>query len=155
VIGIRQLKDVEGKLTYDFEGCGPVADGENTMISYVEGKRCWVNKIVFGDTSADAIARRHDPRQHFGAGDSDTDVEFLRDSKYKLMLNRNKKEAMCLAYNNENSSWIVNPMFIAPKAQQASLYPCSTTACLDSSGTKVPCRDEQTNVIPDQADTVY
>jgi phosphoserine phosphatase len=156
VIGIRQLLDANGKLTYSFEGCGPVADGDDTMISYIEGKRCWVNKIVYGDNSANAIARRPEgKRQAFGAGDSDTDIEFLRDAKYKLMLNRNKREAMCFAYRNENNSWLVNPMFIRPNAQQAALYPCSTTACKNASGAGSPCIDDSGSVIPDQADTVF
>ena len=153
VIGIRQLLDSSGKLTYSFEGCGPVADGEDSMISYIEGKRCWVNKVIYGDTTAHAIDRRPvTDRQHFGAGDSDTDIEFLRDSKYKLALNRQKKELMCFTYNNEGNSWRANPMFIEPKTSPASL-PCSTTACKDASGTGQPCRDEAGNVIPDQIDS--
>ncbi|HWU90313.1 MAG TPA: hypothetical protein VN253_23775, partial [Kofleriaceae bacterium] len=58
VIGIRSLTDAAGKLTYAFEGCGPVPDGGQSMIPYIEGKRCWVNKVVFGDTTAAAIERR-------------------------------------------------------------------------------------------------
>ena len=39
VVGIRSLTDASGKLTYRFEGCGPLADGQGSMISYIEGKR--------------------------------------------------------------------------------------------------------------------
>jgi hypothetical protein len=46
-------------------------------------------------------------------------------------------------------------MFIQPRAQQAALYPCSTTACKDAAGASVPCLDENGAVIPDQADTVF
>jgi hypothetical protein len=153
VIGIRQLLDGDGKLTYSFEGCGPVAPGEDSMISYIEGKRCWVNKVIYGDKTANAINRRPvDKRQVFGAGDSDTDIEFLRDAKYKLALNRQKKELMCFTYNNEGNSWRANPMFIEPKTSPVAL-PCSTTACKDASGTGQPCRDEAGNVIPDQIDS--
>lgn len=153
VIGIRQVLDASGKLTYSFQGCGPVADGEDSMISYIEGKRCWVNKVIYGDTTAHAIERRPlNDRAHFGAGDSDTDIEFLRDSKYKLALNRQKKELMCFTYNNEGNSWRANPMFIEPKTSPVAL-PCSTTACKDASGTGQPCRDEAGNVIPDQIDS--
>ena len=156
VVGIRQLEDAQGRLTYSFEGCGPVADGEDTMISYIEGKRCWVNKVIYGDTTANAINRRPvGDRQVFGAGDSDTDIEFMRDATYKLMLNRGKREAMCFSYHNEGDTWRVNPMFIAPRPMQATPYPCSTTGCKDAAGNGVPCRDEAGNVIPDQADTVY
>lgn len=155
VIGIRSQTDAKGKLTYKFEGCGPVADGEQSLIPYIEGKRCWVNKVVFGDTTATAIDRRRDPRQVLAAGDSDTDIAFLRDSVYKLAINRNKKELMCYAYKNEGSSWLVNPMFIEPKAKQTTSYPCSTTACKAADGTPGPCLDEQGAVIPDQADKVF
>jgi phosphoserine phosphatase len=155
VIGIHQLVDTAGAYTYDFEGCGAVADGANTMISYIEGKRCWANKVVFGDSTAAASQRRPDgTRQLFGAGDSDTDVEFLRDATYKLVLNRNKKELMCNAYNNAGESWIVNPMFISPKAQSAD-YPCPTESCKDASGAYVACRDEVGALIPVQIDGVF
>lgn len=155
VIGIRSMTDAAGKLTYKFEGCGPVPDGEQSLITYIEGKRCWANKVVFGDKTAAAIERRRDPRQVFAAGDSDTDIEFLRDSVYKLAVNRNKKELMCYAYRNEGDSWRVNPMFIEPKAKQTTLYPCSTTACKLADGTSGPCLDEAGKVIPDQADKVF
>jgi len=155
VIGIRSLTDDAGKLTYAFEGCGPVPDGEQSMISYIEGKRCWINKVIFGDTTAAAIERRRDPRQVFAAGDSDTDIDFLRDATYKLVLNRNKSEIMCHAYLNEGNSWLVNPMFIEPRARRAALYPCSTTACKQADGTSAPCLDEGGAVIPDQSDTVF
>jgi len=156
VVGIRSLLDSDGKLTYHFEGCGTVPDGEDSMISYIEGKRCWVNKVVYGDTSATAMQRRaEDDRQAFAAGDSDTDIEFLRDAKYKFALNRNKNELMCFAYHNEGDTWRVNPMFIEPKSAKTSLYACSTTACKSAAGVGGPCIDEAGNVIPDQADTVH
>jgi phosphoserine phosphatase len=155
VVGIRSLTDGAGKLTYSFEGCGPVPDGQQSMITYIEGKRCWVNKVVFGDRTAAAIQRRADPRQVLGAGDADTDIEFMRDATYKLALNRQKRELMCFAYHNEGDSWRVNPMFIEPRPMQTSLYPCSTTACRRADGTPGPCLDERGMVIPDQSDRVY
>jgi phosphoserine phosphatase len=155
VIGIRSMTDMKGKLTYSFEGCGPVADNQQSMISYIEGKRCWVNKVVFGDKTAAAIERRRDPRQVFAAGDSDTDIDFLRDSTFKLVINRNKAEIMCFAYRNEGMSWRVNPMFIEPRARLMTPYPCSTTACKAADGTPGPCLDETGAVIPDQMDRVF
>ncbi len=157
VIGIRSQTDANGKLLYTFEGCGPVADGGATMISYIEGKRCWVNKVIYGDTTANAITRRSAAdraRQVFAAGDSDTDIEFLRDSQYKLVLNRAKAELMCFAYRNEGDSWRVNPMFISPNAQKGP-FACSTTACKTSTGAGGPCKDDANVTIPDQIDTVY
>ena len=151
VIGIHQKTDTAGKLTYKFEGCGTVADDNQDMISYIQGKRCWVNKVVYGDTSVKAMLKRPDgKRQVFGAGDSDTDIEFLRDATYKLAINRNKNEIMCHAFYNANDSWRVNPMFILPKSKKTSAYPCSTTACKNEQGVGGPCRDDGGNIIPDQ-----
>jgi hypothetical protein len=41
VIGIRSLPGPAGQRTYTFEGCGPVPDDQQSMITYIEGKRCW------------------------------------------------------------------------------------------------------------------
>jgi phosphoserine phosphatase len=156
VIGIRSLSDAAGRLTAAFEGCGPVAAGDGSMITYREGKRCWVNQIVYGDRTPRAIERRPaGARQSFAAGDSDTDLEFLRDARYKLAINRNKSELMCFAYRDEQSSWLVNPMFLEPRPARATAYPCSTTACLAADGTGGPCRDEAGAIIPDQLDAVH
>lgn len=156
VIGIRSLTDGAGRLTYAFEGCGPVPAGDSSMITYIEGKRCWVNKIVYGDRTAGAIERRPiDARQLFGAGDSDTDIEFLRDARWKLTINRGKTELQCFAYHNEGGTWLANPMFIEPRPARATPYPCSTTACLAADGTPGPCRDEAGLVIPDQLDIAH
>ncbi|MDB4956576.1 MAG: uncharacterized protein JWO36_4145 [Myxococcales bacterium] len=155
VVGIRSMTDANGKLTYRFEGCGPLADGQGAMISYIQGKRCFVNKYIFGDTGPRALDRRADgKRQVFAAGDSDTDIEFLRDAKYKFVLNRNKKELMCSAYYDDNDSWRINPMFIGPKAV-ASPYSCPTTACRDENGATLACRDLGGNIIPIENDTVH
>jgi phosphoserine phosphatase len=153
VIGIHSKTDSAGKLTYKFEGCGTVADDNQSMISYIQGKRCWVNKLVYGDTTATAMQRRPDgQRQIFAAGDSDTDIEFLRDAQYRLVINRNKTEIMCHAYYNSNDGWRINPMFIQPKAMKSSAYTCSTS-CYNGSAT--PCFDDANNVIPNEPDTVY
>lgn len=155
VIGIRSKTDGAGKLTYKFEGCGTVADDQQQLITYIQGKRCWINKVIFGDTTAKAMRRRADgQRQYFAAGDSDTDVEFLKDATYKLVINRNKKELMCLAYDNEGDSWRINPMFIGPKSA-ASPYACPTSACKDEGLLGTPCRDQGGNVIPVQNDLVH
>jgi haloacid dehalogenase-like hydrolase len=167
VIGIRSLKDGNAKLTYDFEGCGSIPNGSgnggmspmgNTMITYIEGKRCWMNKVIYGVNGAAAEMTNADmtKRPVFGAGDSDTDISFLQDAtKLKLAINRNRKELMCNAYNNYMGKWIINPMFILPRAQQMTPYLCSTTACLDSAGVAGPCKDEAGNAIMDQMDTVF
>jgi phosphoserine phosphatase len=150
VIGIRNTKDSAGKRTYSFEGCGGIADGNQDIIPYIAGKRCWANKAVFGDTTAKAMQRRADgQRWVFAAGDSNTDIEFLRDATYKLVVNRNKAELMCHAFLDENDSWRVNPMFILPKAKKTSAYTCSTSYA-NEAGVAGPVRDEAANLIPDQ-----
>ncbi len=156
VIGIRLVLDGGGKTTSWFEGCGPVADGQRSMITYIEGKRCWVNKVIFGDATATAIDRRPNGQRHvFAAGDSDTDADFVRDAAYKLVLNRNKNELMCLAYDGLGADWLINPMFIQPKPMKGTPYACSTNACKDAAGVGVPCLDDDGNTIADQVDSVY
>jgi phosphoserine phosphatase len=155
VIGIRSTLDSNGKTTYAFEGCGGIADGQQQVIPYIQGKRCYVNKVAFGDATATAWQRRLDgQRQFFASGDSDSDVEFLRDAHYKLVINRNKGDLMCHAYYDEHDTWRVNPMFIEPKAAKASAYTCSTTTFTDEKGGSGPSRDEGGNAMPDQTDTV-
>lgn len=166
VIGIRNSES-GGTYGYDLQGCGDVSPGSNdgagnvtgnSLITYIDGKRCWINKIIYGDSTPAALQRTADvrKRQVFAAGDSDTDLTFMQDaSALKLVLNRNKKELMCNAYGNAGGTWIVNPMFIQPRAQQMTPYPCSSTACKDSTGASVPCRDENGAQIADQTDRVF
>lgn len=166
VIGIRSVEQ-GGKYTYDLMGCGDVPNGSNdgagnvtgnSLITYIDGKRCWMNRVIYGDVSASALTRQADLKKRpiFGAGDSDTDITFLQDATaLKLAINRNKKELMCNAYGNAGGTWIINPMFIQPRSQQTTPYSCSTTACKDAVGVSVPCRNETGALIPDQADSVY
>ncbi len=158
VIGVRAVVDGDGKLSADLQGCGGAPDGANTMITYLEGKRCWMNQIIFGITGDAATATQTAPslRPVFAAGDSDTDVAFLQDaSGLKLVLNRNKPELMCNAYHNVGGNWLINPMFIAPRDQALDGYACTTDACTDAAGVDVACRDERGGPIPDQQDSVF
>lgn len=167
VIGVRAVVDGSGLLTYNFQGCGSVPDGTNdgmgavtgnSMITYIDGKRCWINKVIYGDATATAEDVQQDPakRPVFGAGDSDTDVSFLKDStSLKLAINRNKTEIMCNAYGNAGGLWLANPMFIAPRGEYVAGYACSKDACKAADGTKIPCADELGNVIADQSDTAF
>ncbi|WP_197040987.1 haloacid dehalogenase-like hydrolase [Chondromyces apiculatus] len=167
VVGIRQVTGGDGRLTANLQGCGSVPDGQNdgsgnvtgnALITYIEGKRCWINKVIYGDTGPNALTKTADPakRQVFGAGDSDTDVTFLQDATaMKLVVNRNKKEIMCNGYRNLGDRWLVNPMFIAPRPRYDAGYACATNACVDASGAGAPCLDEEGQVIPEQVDSVY
>jgi len=167
VIGIRNVMTPEGVFTYNLQGCGSVPDGSNDgnghflgndLITYVDGKRCWINKVIYQDNSANALLKNQDAdfRPVFAAGDSDTDVTFLQDaSTLKLVINRNKKALMCNAYQNADQQWLINPMFIEPKAEYKTIYPCSTTACKDATGKEIPCLNQNGKPIDDQKDSVF
>lgn len=138
VIGIRSVLDGQGRISRDLQGCGAVKDGDNSLITYVEGKRCWIRKVI-GRSVA------------FAAGDSVTDVSFLRDATdLRLVIDRGYPELMCHALNG-SGRWLINPMFIAPRPRRAAPYPCSTTACVDAAGAPRPCRDGD-RVLPDRPD---
>ena len=70
------------EFTPNLQGCGTIADGANTMITFDEGKRCWINKVIFKQAAASQAVTNPDPakRQVFAAGDSDTDIAFLKDA---------------------------------------------------------------------------
>ena len=156
VIGLRPILDSSGKITYDFQGCGPVKDGENTLINYMDGKRCWINRVIYKDNTPNAIKQRsfHE-RQVFGMGDANTDITFLKDATgLKLVINRNKLELMAHAYHNLEKNWLINPMFINPKPRRKK-YPCSKTGCVNENGKMKPCIDAKGNIIPDQEDSIY
>ncbi|MFF0435882.1 haloacid dehalogenase-like hydrolase [Streptomyces sp. NPDC004327] len=155
-VGIRNTTE-DGRLTTHLKGCGTVRDGDDAMITYIDGKRCWINQEILGVHGP--AAERVQPaarRQVFAAGDSDTDVSFLRDATgLRLVLNRNKNELMCRAYDDADGRWIVNPMFIEPKKQKTTAYPCATTGYTDGDGTARPVRRGDGSVVPDQQDSVY
>ncbi|MFI8326833.1 haloacid dehalogenase-like hydrolase [Streptomyces sp. NPDC085529] len=155
-VGIRNTTS-HGRLTSHLKGCGGVRDGEDAMITYIDGKRCWINQEIFGVRGP--AAERVQPaarRQVFAAGDSDTDISFLRDATgLRLVLNRNKNELMCRAYENGDGRWLVNPMFIEPKKRKASPYPCATTGYTAGDGTAQPVRRADGSIVPDQLDTVF
>ncbi|WP_405788287.1 haloacid dehalogenase-like hydrolase [Streptomyces sp. NBC_00029] len=157
VIGIRNTTTTGGKFTPHLQGCGSVRDGADTMITYIDGKRCWINKEIFGVRGAAAEKVQPAARRHvFAAGDSDTDISFLRDATaLRLVVNRNKNELMCRAYDNSDGRWIVNPMFIEPKKQKTDPYPCTTTGYVGHDGTRGPVLRGDHSVVPDQTDSVY
>jgi haloacid dehalogenase-like hydrolase len=154
VIGIRPLTDSQGRVTAHLQGCGTVADGADSLITYDQGKRCWINKIIFHRPADQQLLRTADAqgRQVFAAGDSDTDLAFLQDATVlKLAINRNKVQLMCNAYANLQGRWLVQPMFVQPRAK-GSTYPCTTA--LDAAGQ--PITDEAGNrFTQDYEDRVY
>jgi hypothetical protein len=128
VLGIRSVV-TNGVITTGLQGCGTVADSANSLITFDEGKRCWINKVVFEQPAASQSPTNPDAtqRQVFSAGDSDTDIAFLKDAtELKLVINRNKGQVMCNALNNYMGKWLVQPMFIAPKPVKVTPYDCPT-----------------------------
>ncbi|MEV6526750.1 haloacid dehalogenase-like hydrolase [Longispora sp. NPDC051575] len=149
VIGIRG-ETRHGRLTYQLGSCG----GARNVITYIDGKRCFVNQEIHGVRGPRAFQKYRNSHV-FAAGDSDTDVTFVRDATaLRLVVNRNKAELMCRAYADADGRWIVNPMFIEPKLARPTAYPCSTTGYVDTLGVPGPVLDDNGAVIPDQPDRV-
>lgn len=153
VMGVITLPDADGKLTPKLTSCGT----DTESITYIEGKRCRVNEEVFGiDPSVSFEVADMDHRAALAAGDSDTDVSFMMDAtELRLVINRNKTELMCYAYNNEDGKWLINPMFIDPKDKKDEPYPCSTEGEILPNDEKGPLTESDGDVIPDQEDTVF
>lgn len=155
-IGVMQLTR-NGKLTGHLEGCGGLPDGSDSIMTYIDGKRCFINQTILGVKGARAL--RPMPRSLrpvLAAGDATTDVSMVRDgSKVHVVLNRNKAELMCHAYDNADKRWVINPMFIEPLPKMEGTYPCSTTAYTDAYGNPGPVRRNNGSIIPDQEDTVF
>ncbi len=99
--------DRRGRITTWNEGCGggvPASRGE--AIPYVDGKRCWINQEIYGVHGA-AAWQRQDPRHRTARpGHADTDATFVGDATgAHLVLNRNKSELMCRAYDDADVRW--------------------------------------------------
>ncbi|MFI0220103.1 haloacid dehalogenase-like hydrolase [Streptomyces lydicus] len=156
IVGIRNLVR-DGRLTTGVQGCGDVKDTNGEVLTYMDGKRCWINQEIFHVKGAKAW-QQQDPahRAAFAAGDAETDVTFVGDATAgHLAINRNKTELMCRAYDNSDHRWIINPMFIEPKKRKTDAYPCSTAGSVQPDGTLAPIHRPDGSVIPDQQDTVY
>ncbi|MEW5854970.1 MAG: haloacid dehalogenase-like hydrolase [Myxococcota bacterium] len=150
VIGVRMRVDGNGKLTATPEPCGA---GTEPVITYDEGKRCWINKVIFKAAPEHQLApaTSDDQRPFLVAGDSDTDLAMLKDATgARLVINRQRTRLMCHAYGDGDPRWIVQPMFIDPLPPRATPYPCSTSR--DARG--MPLTTPAGQPIPDQPDRV-
>ncbi|MBY8883554.1 haloacid dehalogenase-like hydrolase [Streptomyces sp. PTM05] len=156
VIGIQNLY-AHGRQTPHLRGCGGVPDGADSVLTYVNGKRCFVNQDVFGIRGAAAF-QPAPAGEHavLAAGDSSTDVVFVGDAiGVHLAINRNITELMCHAYDDADGKWLINPMFIQPLPQRTTPYPCATTGYTNPDGSLGPVRRDDGSIIPDQDDTVF
>ncbi|WP_026181209.1 haloacid dehalogenase-like hydrolase [Demetria terragena] len=155
-LGISQLTK-RGKLTGHLRGCGGKADGSDAIMTYVDGKRCFINQDILGIKGPRAL--KPAPRLMrpvVAGGDATTDVSMLSDATgARVVLNRNKDELMCRAYDNADGRWVINPMFIEPLPKRAEPYPCASTAYTDRAGRPGPVLRPNGTVTPDQTDTVH
>ncbi|MCX4668523.1 haloacid dehalogenase-like hydrolase [Streptomyces sp. NBC_01381] len=156
-IAIRSVLDRKGRITTWNQGCGDVPVNQGEAIPYIDGKRCWINQEIYGVQGKSAWDKQDwSHRITLGGGDADTDVTFVGDATgAHLVLNRNKSEFMCRAYDNADGRWLVNPMFIEPLPGKTDPYPCSTAAYNEHDGSKGPVLREDGSVVPDQADSVF
>ncbi|MER8016431.1 haloacid dehalogenase-like hydrolase [Streptomyces griseoluteus] len=156
-IAIRSVLDHRGRITTRNEGCGGTGVNKGEVIPYIDGKRCWINQDIYGIKGPAAWQKQPwKQRIALGGGDADTDVTFVSDATgAHLVLNRNKAELMCRAYDDADGRWVVNPMFIEPLPRRTDAYPCSTTAYNAPDGGRAPVLRPDGSVVPDQADTVY
>ncbi len=155
-LGVMQTLS-DGKLTGHLKGCGGLPDGSDAIMTYVDGKRCFVNQTVLGIEGAEALRPAPEGRRPvIGAGDSTTDLSMVRDAVgAHIALNRNKAELMCNAYDNADNRWAINPMFIEPLPKMEGTYACSTDAYIDGFGNTGPVRRSDGSIIPDQEDTIF
>jgi phosphoserine phosphatase len=115
VIGIRQMINSQGQLTDTFQGCGSYPDGNKDIISNRLGKRCWLNKVVFKLKERQQLSSP--AAIVFAAGDSAGDLVFLKDAQGgRLVINKNNAELLCQVFRNSDGTWLLNPMFIEPVA---------------------------------------
>ncbi|MFF7973125.1 haloacid dehalogenase-like hydrolase [Streptomyces sp. NPDC007905] len=156
-IAIRSVLDGRGRITPRNEGCGDVPASRGAVIPYIDGKRCWINQEVYRVRGAAAWRKRPwRDRPAIAAGDADTDVTFVGDATgAHLVINRNKPELMCRAYDDADGRWLIEPMFIAPLPRRPQPYPCAITAYTAPDGTHEPLRRADGSVVPDQADAIH
>jgi hypothetical protein len=147
VVGVRNAIEPDGKLGAHLEPCGDAP--ADSVITFDQGKRCFINKVVFHQPVAAQLPKADGAhRQVFAAGDSDTDVAFVQDATdLKLVIDRHRVQIMCNAYANAAGRWLVQPMFIEPPPPLGEPYRCSNA--VDATGQ--PIVDELGRRIVDQA----
>src|SRR5690606_25135018 len=101
-VGGRMQVGEDGKLTSTPQPCGNTS---SEVMTYHEGKRCWINKVILGLPEAEQLAPT--PSQLapvLVAGDSDTDLAMLQDATgLRLVINRQRPLLMCHALGDGDS----------------------------------------------------
>jgi phosphoglycolate phosphatase-like HAD superfamily hydrolase len=146
VIGIRTVPGPDGRLGYALAPCGDAP--ADSVIPFDQGKRCFINRVVFLQPPGAQLARADAAhRPVFAAGDSDTDVAFVQDATdLKLVIDRHTIHLMCNARSNAGGRWLVQPMFIDPLPPRTESYPCATS--VDAAGQ--PLVDEEGHRMHDE-----
>jgi hypothetical protein len=142
VVGIQSVLDVQGVYTHHLQGCGVQVHAYNQVMTYMDGKRCFMNERIFHVPSEKADMRQQDMFQRpvLAAGDASTDVSFVRDALWAhVVVDRQHPELMCWASANQDTRWIVTPMFIEPLHTPKPTYACTQNACQKSDGSKGGC----------------
>jgi phosphoserine phosphatase len=137
VVGVRNIRRPDGHFDAALEPCGGLSGDE--VMTYDEGKRCFINKVIFKRAVADQLPRATDPNQRpsFAAGDSDTDLAMVVDAvDLKLTIDRHRPKLMCHAHNNAGGRWLIQPMFIQPFAAADKPYSC--VGLTDETGAAIP-----------------
>lgn len=133
VIGVRPLL-VDGRYALGWEDptsegdvATPIADDAPPIITYHEGKRAWISRVVFGVRGPSVLAApavAHRPV--LALGDADTDLAMLESaSALAILFDRHQVRVTCRALA-EPERFVVHPLFVAPPAPRTEPYPCST-----------------------------
>lgn len=122
VIGVRLARGAGGVLESALEACGETgADGdEGPVMTWLEGKRCWINRVIFELPPSRQRARQEDPalRAVIAAGDSDGDVAMLEDATViRVVLDRGQPALARAIAAGDPGSWLVQPLFVDPAAR--------------------------------------
>jgi phosphoserine phosphatase len=115
VIGVRTERAPDGRATARFEACGEGAL-ETPVTTWDEGKRCWINRVIFRLPPARQRARQDDAalRPVLAAGDSDGDHAMLEDAtELRIVLDRGQPRVTASALADP-ARWILQPLFVDP-----------------------------------------
>jgi phosphoserine phosphatase len=146
VIGVRLPRGADGRLVNGVAECGE-GELDTPVMPWFEGKRCWIQRAIFGVPESEQRVPQSDPRWRpaLAAGDSDGDTPMLQSATaLRVVLDRHERRLMCNALAHPES-WLVQPLFVAPLPPRSEAYRCSEPDALgpiaDGEGAAIPDRD--------------